>query len=129
MVSCLYFQLYVFFLLPSLSILLRAYSRSVKLSFCSTQAPVMHFSRAALPLALLTSTAVAVPHGNRLKRQSRPDNHTLNRERADAVRDAFTYAWNGYQKYAFPNDELHPISNSYSNSKCVKLIIWVDLVR
>jgi hypothetical protein len=27
------------------------------------------------------------------RQSSRPDNHTLNRERADAVKEAFTFAW------------------------------------
>ncbi|KAI9654761.1 MAG: maturation of Asn-linked oligosaccharides protein [Bathelium mastoideum] len=40
----------------------------------------------------------------------------LARYRADQVKDAFLTAWNGYYEYAFPNDELHPISNTFSNS-------------
>jgi len=38
-------------------------------------------------------------------------------ERAQAVVDAFRTAWAGYYKYAFPNDELKPVSNGYSNSR------------
>ncbi|KAL4871227.1 mannosyl-oligosaccharide alpha-1,2-mannosidase 1B [Aspergillus spectabilis] len=37
--------------------------------------------------------------------------------RADAVKEAFSHAWDGYYKYAFPNDELHPVSNGYGNSR------------
>ncbi|KAL4798998.1 glycoside hydrolase [Aspergillus venezuelensis] len=37
--------------------------------------------------------------------------------RADAVKEAFSHAWDGYYKYAFPNDELRPISNGYGNSR------------
>ena len=37
--------------------------------------------------------------------------------RAAAVKEAFEYAWNGYYKYAFPNDELHPLDNSFGNSR------------
>ncbi|RDW66400.1 alpha-1,2-mannosidase-4 [Coleophoma cylindrospora] len=51
------------------------------------------------------------------ERQNRADNLTLNRERADAVKAAFEYAWDGYYTYAFPHDELHPIANSYSDSR------------
>jgi mannosyl-oligosaccharide alpha-1,2-mannosidase len=79
----------------------------------------MYFSRvilAAPVLGLLSLTVLAIPHGGKLPR-SRPDNHTLNRERADAVKEAFTFSWNGYKKYAFPHDELHPISNSFSDSR------------
>jgi len=38
-------------------------------------------------------------------------------ERAQAVVDTFRTAWAGYYKYAFPNDELKPVSNSFSNSR------------
>ncbi|KAI9690667.1 MAG: maturation of Asn-linked oligosaccharides protein [Bogoriella megaspora] len=36
--------------------------------------------------------------------------------RANEVKKAFVTAWDGYFQYAFPNDELHPISNTFSNS-------------
>lgn len=38
--------------------------------------------------------------------------------RANAVKEAFQHAWDGYKKYAFPHDELHPVSNGYGNSRC-----------
>ncbi|KAF8867132.1 glycoside hydrolase [Acephala macrosclerotiorum] len=76
----------------------------------------MYYSR-LLPVVALFTTTLALPQPANLPIQSRADNHTLNRERADAVKAAFTYAWDGYYKYAFPNDELHPISNSFSNSR------------
>ncbi|KAH6678343.1 glycoside hydrolase [Halenospora varia] len=77
----------------------------------------MHFSK--LSAVALLPLAFAVPVDEKLqKRQdTRPDNHALNRERADAVKDAFTFAWNGYKKYAFPHDELHPVSNGFSDSR------------
>lgn len=37
--------------------------------------------------------------------------------RADAVVEMFRFAWDGYQKYAFPNDELRPQNNSFTNSR------------
>lgn len=37
--------------------------------------------------------------------------------RADAVVEMFRFAWGGYQKYAFPNDELRPQNNSFTNSR------------
>jgi mannosyl-oligosaccharide alpha-1,2-mannosidase len=40
-----------------------------------------------------------------------------NLERADAVKQAFRHAWTGYMQYAFPNDELHPVSNGFGNSR------------
>ncbi|RKF62525.1 Mannosyl-oligosaccharide alpha-1,2-mannosidase [Erysiphe neolycopersici] len=38
-------------------------------------------------------------------------------QRADAVKEAFRFAWNGYHKFAFPNDELLPVSNGFGNSR------------
>ncbi|KAK5139536.1 hypothetical protein LTR04_003504 [Oleoguttula sp. CCFEE 6159] len=38
-------------------------------------------------------------------------------QRAAAVKDAFQTAWTGYYQYAFPNDELLPVNNSFSNSR------------
>ena len=38
-------------------------------------------------------------------------------ERSAAVKEMFEFAWNGYYKYAFPNDELQPVNNSFSNSR------------
>ncbi|KAH7380823.1 glycoside hydrolase family 47 protein [Cadophora sp. MPI-SDFR-AT-0126] len=78
----------------------------------------MHFSRIVVPtVAFLAGSIQAIPTGDLFTRQSRPDNHTLNRERADAVKASFEFAWDGYKKYAFPNDELHPVSNGFSNSR------------
>ena len=76
----------------------------------------MHFSRLSLPLvAVLALPSLALPHDKPLDK--RADNHTLNRDRADAVKAAFVHAWNGYKEYAFPHDELHPVSNSFSDSR------------
>lgn len=38
-------------------------------------------------------------------------------ERANAVKLAFETAWDGYYEYAFPNDELLPVNNSFGNSR------------
>jgi mannosyl-oligosaccharide alpha-1,2-mannosidase len=77
----------------------------------------MIYSRLLVPVVALFSTTLAVPAPANLNLPRQADNHTLNRERADAVKAAFEYAWNGYKTYAFPHDELHPISNSYSDSR------------
>nr|OQO27309.1 Mannosyl-oligosaccharide alpha-1,2-mannosidase 1B [Rachicladosporium sp. CCFEE 5018] len=39
------------------------------------------------------------------------------RQRASAVKQAFQTAWDGYYKYAFPNDELYPVNNTFGNSR------------
>ena len=38
-------------------------------------------------------------------------------DRAAAVIEGFRHAWAGYKQYAFPNDELHPVSNTFGNSR------------
>ncbi|KAF2845871.1 glycoside hydrolase family 47 protein [Plenodomus tracheiphilus IPT5] len=40
-----------------------------------------------------------------------------NVDRAQAVIDTFRISWEGYYKYAFPNDELKPVTNGFSNSR------------
>ncbi|QIW95080.1 hypothetical protein AMS68_000598 [Peltaster fructicola] len=39
------------------------------------------------------------------------------RQRAAAVQQVFQTAWDGYYKYAFPNDELLPETDTYGNSR------------
>ncbi|PPJ51735.1 hypothetical protein CBER1_08888 [Cercospora berteroae] len=38
-------------------------------------------------------------------------------QRANAVKQAFEFSWQGYSEYAFPNDELLPVTNGFSNSR------------
>ena len=78
-----------------------------------------------LPLAGCASAAaaygnVAANEGNAAKRESCScgnERLVVQQERADAVKEAFEHAWNGYYTYAFPNDELHPVSNTSGNSR------------
>lgn len=37
--------------------------------------------------------------------------------RAEAVKEAFEFAWAGYYKYAFPNDQLEPVTNTATNPR------------
>jgi mannosyl-oligosaccharide alpha-1,2-mannosidase len=59
-----------------------------------------------LPLAL------ALPQPDTLEARK-----AVNKERAQGVKDCFQFAWDGYYKYAFPNDELHPVSNGFGNTR------------
>lgn len=43
--------------------------------------------------------------------------YSLPTDRAQAVVDTFKLSWSGYYKYAFPNDELKPLTNSFGNSR------------
>ena len=38
-------------------------------------------------------------------------------ERAAEVINTFRIAWDGYYKYAFPNDELRPVTNGFDNPR------------
>jgi mannosyl-oligosaccharide alpha-1,2-mannosidase len=38
-------------------------------------------------------------------------------QRADAVRDAYQFAWNGYLQHAFPHDQLLPVTNTFSDPR------------
>lgn len=40
-------------------------------------------------------------------------------ERANAVKDAFQFAWDGYYTYAFPHDDLLPVSDGFSDPRYV----------
>ena len=48
---------------------------------------------------------------------SRPNNETLNEERAKAIRDAFIFAYNGYWETCKGQDELLPNSNTCGNPR------------
>jgi mannosyl-oligosaccharide alpha-1,2-mannosidase len=53
-----------------------------------------------------------------VKRQYTPPYDAPNSgDRAQAVVDAFKLSWEGYYRYAFPNDELMPVTNGFSNSR------------
>ncbi|KAL1953346.1 hypothetical protein VTO42DRAFT_3000 [Malbranchea cinnamomea] len=65
------------------------------------------------------STVLAYPPFREFPLQQKPAQPDCDRsrQRAEAVRDAFLFAWDGYYKYAFPNDELHPVDNGSGNSR------------
>ncbi|KAH0267232.1 putative 1,2-alpha-mannosidase, partial [Aureobasidium melanogenum] len=66
--------------------------------------------------ALISCTSSASSH---LLPKIRNANTTLTvpQKRAQAVKEAFEFAWHGYHTYAFPNDELLPVTNSFSNTR------------
>ena len=64
-------------------------------------------------LSLVPSVLALVP---RVPKTSQ----VTNVQKADEVKAAFQFAWEGYYKYAFPHDELHPVSNTWGNSRCVQ---------
>ncbi len=64
-------------------------------------------------LTLASALPAPVPNVNNVVR----DYPTTSSNRAQGVIDAFRVSWDGYHKYAFPHDELHPVSNTYSDSR------------
>lgn len=75
----------------------------------------MRISSLSLPLVLgLAGSAAAYPYSEPEVIQRR---ESENRAKADAVKEAFQHAWNGYVSYAFSHDELHPVSNGYGDSR------------
>ena len=49
--------------------------------------------------------------------QRRESNITVEQERANAVKDAFIFAWNGYYTTCRGQDELQPVTNSCNNPR------------
>ncbi|UPX12946.1 Mannosyl-oligosaccharide 1,2-alpha-mannosidase [Ascochyta rabiei] len=49
--------------------------------------------------------------------QEKRQYYSLSANRAQAVVDTFRLSWAGYYTYAFPNDELLPVTNSFGNSR------------
>jgi mannosyl-oligosaccharide alpha-1,2-mannosidase len=79
----------------------------------------------SLALAALLPAVLALPANT-------PDNLQYTRrqdatDRAQAVVDVFRTSWAGYYEYAFPNDELKPVSNGFSNSRWVAVLSHVHI--
>jgi len=43
--------------------------------------------------------------------------YRVDQDRANGVKEAFQFAWDGYHKYAFPHDELKPVSRGFGDSR------------
>lgn len=65
----------------------------------------MRFSTASLAALAVASQAAA-------SSVSRRDTEIA---RANAVKQAFKIAWDGYYAHAFPHDQLHPVDNGYDD--------------
>ncbi|KAG5300594.1 mannosyl-oligosaccharide alpha-1,2-mannosidase precursor [Histoplasma ohiense] len=70
------------------------------------------FVRVVLTAFALVGYVVSSPVASQENSNSRK-----NAKRAQEVKDAFEFAWSGYMEYAFPQDELRPVSNTSSNSR------------
>jgi mannosyl-oligosaccharide alpha-1,2-mannosidase len=78
----------------------------------------------SIALLSLASAALAVPakldkrtptrsyEGDTLERR-----YAVNSARADAVKQTFQIGWDGYYQYAFPMDQLSPVTNVGTNPR------------
>lgn len=84
-----------------------------------------------LAFILYSVTCLALPESRTSSRTfQRSVQYSPDAGRANAVKEAFLFAWNGYHTYAFPNDELHPVSNGYGNSRFViKLCYYLHIFQ
>lgn len=91
--------------------LARAYVLSSTFTACVLSAPHFHEVRDDTPH----------PNGTYPGQKGRDYDYTgfdtNQTRRAEAVVEMFRFAWNGYYTYAFPNDDLLPVNNSFSNSR------------
>jgi mannosyl-oligosaccharide alpha-1,2-mannosidase len=86
-----------------------------------------------LPLVTVSCLPSNVPQDltfeHHAKRQyeppSPPDGYVPPEMRAQAVVDAFRVSWDGYYEYAFPLDELKPVTNGSSNSRYIAIQIYL----
>lgn len=77
----------------------------------------MHLSRSGSILAFagLLAQASASPQGS--VQPAATPKYTNQPDRANAVKEAFQRSWDGYRKFAFPNDTLKPVSDTFENDR------------
>jgi hypothetical protein len=80
---------------------------------------------AALAAVLLPSSALALPPLGLTTQNVKSRQSIAPTVRAQAVIDTFKLSWEGYMKYAFPNDELKPVTNGVSNSRYARSHILI----
>ncbi|KAJ5976138.1 mannosyl-oligosaccharide alpha-1-2-mannosidase 1B [Penicillium waksmanii] len=74
-------------------------------------------SHLLLALAAVASAASSASSGNTCKKVQHdfPKGTNKNDPRAEAVKQAYAREWREYSKYAFPNDELLPLTHNYTD--------------
>ena len=77
----------------------------------------MHFLY-ALGVLVIPCIAKPLPDGAQ-QLPKRDVQFRVQKDRAAAVKEAFQFAWNGYYTYAFPADELNPITKGRGYSRFV----------
>ncbi|KAK6211052.1 glycosyl hydrolase family 47 [Colletotrichum tabaci] len=74
----------------------------------------MHIPGRVLTLAGLATLASASPQ---IPLPAATPQYVNRPERANAVKEAFQRSWDGYRKFALPNDTLKPVSNTSENDR------------
>jgi mannosyl-oligosaccharide alpha-1,2-mannosidase len=78
----------------------------------------MYLTKTALAVIGLASQVTATPASQRRETSHYPGpNYVSNATRANAVKEAFQTAWDGYYKYAYGHDSLKPVTNSFSDDR------------
>lgn len=76
----------------------------------------------ATSTASISPTATAIANGTlpacKSIQYDFPAGTAGNATRAAAVKEAYLYAWNAYEEYAFGYDELTPLTKSYTDDWC-----------
>jgi hypothetical protein len=73
-------------------------------------------------LALIVRIQAGPLKGDDRGLEKRSITFNVNQARANAVKEAFSFGWSGYYKYAFPHDQLNPQTNSFSDPRQVDAI-------
>ena len=72
-------------------------------------------------LGLLVIPSIASPLPDESQQLPKRDvQFRVQKNRANAVKEAFQFAWDGYYTYAFPADELNPITKGKGYSRFVQ---------
>jgi hypothetical protein len=78
-----------------------------------------------IPFQMAKFAQTNMSSSEELQEPQEPQAFVANQQRADGVREAFRHSWNGYKKFAFPHDELHPLTNSFGDSRLAYLNNWM----
>jgi mannosyl-oligosaccharide alpha-1,2-mannosidase len=76
----------------------------------------MRLSSLSLPLTALSIVTPSLAYP-KFRTEKPLSNDGTDQSRADTIKEAFVHAWEGYMAYAYPHDELHPITNGYGDSR------------
>jgi mannosyl-oligosaccharide alpha-1,2-mannosidase len=87
-----------------------------------------------IPLRYPVSSTISLPSGQpssipRIQHEfGEPTEHhkAKNKARMNAVKDVFTYSWDGYKKYAWLQDEVMPVTGGFKNSFGARAATLVD---